>query len=111
MGEGSEGRAGGRERWQSRGGDVSTCHVVVITCAGVAARLLVVALVRRRSGERGRGGGRDSRSCGGGGRIKIRLGNRIDQNAFIYPTFGRISIIAATIRCKEKKQKEEKKRK
>ncbi len=39
--------AGGAEGvcLQSHEGDVSTCHVVVITCAAVAARLVVVTLV------------------------------------------------------------------
>lgn len=47
---------------QSHEGDVSTCHIVVITCAAVAARLVVIAVVRR-SGARNLCGGRECRSC------------------------------------------------
>lgn len=58
---------------QSHEGDVSTCHVVVITCAAVAARLVVVALVRR-SGDRDGGGGRERGSCEGrDGKRQLRL--------------------------------------
>lgn len=50
---GKQGGAWGEGRGvclQSHEGDVSTCHVVVITCAAVAARLVVVTLVRRSIG-------------------------------------------------------------
>ena len=42
----TEGQEGGAGVWlQSHEGDVSTCHIVVITCAAVAARLVVVTVV------------------------------------------------------------------
>lgn len=49
---------------QSHEGDVSTCHVVVITCATVAARLVVVTLVCW-SCARDCGGRRQRGSCEG----------------------------------------------
>lgn len=59
----AEGRARGGEGvcLQSHEGDVSTCHIVVITCAAVAARLVVIAVVRR-SRARNLGGRRQCRS-------------------------------------------------
>lgn len=55
-----EGEGGGV--WtQSHEGDVSTCHVVVITCAAVAARLVVITLIGR-GGARGRSGRGERRS-------------------------------------------------
>lgn len=61
------GREGGEEGrggvWlQSHEGDVSTCHIVVITCATVAARLVVVTLIGRGCGRDHRGR-RDCGSC------------------------------------------------
>lgn len=47
---------------QSHEGDVSTCHIVVITCAAVAARLVVVAVVGR-GGAWDDGGGRERGGC------------------------------------------------
>lgn len=47
---------------QSHEGDVSTCHIVVITCATVAACLVVITLVRRSS-VRYYCGRRECRSC------------------------------------------------
>lgn len=58
---------GGVRGWgfaQSHEGDVSTCHVVVITCATVAARLVVVTLVCRRGARDGGGRRRRRGSCG-----------------------------------------------
>jgi len=68
-------------RLQSHEGDVSTCHVVVITCAAVAARLVVVTLVRR-SGARDVRGRRDCRSCEGGEGRRYGFDFRL-ENAFL----------------------------
>lgn len=57
---------------QSHEGDVSTCHVVVITCAAVAARLVIVTLVRRSSA-RDEGGRGECRSCKGRGEGQIYI--------------------------------------
>lgn len=43
------GRAMGGGGLQSHEGDVSTCHIVVITCAAVAARLIIVTIIRGSS--------------------------------------------------------------
>lgn len=68
------GRVWGRGWSQSHEGDVSTCHIVVITCATVAARLVVVTLVRR-GGARDCGGWRECRSWRGDGEGRERGNN------------------------------------
>lgn len=77
--KGKLGKGGFRGRgWsQSHEGDVSTCHVVVITCATVAARLVVITLVRR-GGARDCGGWRECWSWRGDGEGRERKQYRLD---------------------------------
>lgn len=77
QGEVRAGRVWGRGWSQSHEGDVSTCHVVVITCATVAARLVVITLVRR-GGARDCGGWRECRSWTGDGEGRERKQYRLD---------------------------------
>lgn len=80
--KGKLGKGGFRGRgWsQSHEGDVSTCHVVVITCATVAARLVVITLVRR-GGARDCGGWRECRSWRGRERKQYRLDYRLNMES------------------------------